>query len=368
MSTNGFKGDIPSSLGDLTSLQILDLSNNRLSGKIPVHLAKASTIFRSGIGNLSQLQTLLLKNNSFEGNIPNQICHLSSLTVIDLSWNNFFGDIPHCLHTADTKTTSIPTIYFWDLEVTSLFDAFKLKIKIGNFENQIEFTTKGITLFYKGVPLDLFSAIDLSNNKLTGCIPPGIGNFRHIKSLNLSHNNLIGPIPATFSNLENIESLDLSYNSLQGNIPYELTGLHFLESFNVSYNNLSGRIPQGPNQFQTFDGSSYIGNPLLCREEVPNSCNSPMPTASPNNSSEVEFSFIEMGTFYTSFAGSYLTMLLVIAGILYINPHWRQVWFHFVDVFITSCYYFVTFGRSKPGSYISDHPSKEGSVCYVTRF
>ncbi|XP_052176639.1 receptor-like protein 13 [Diospyros lotus] len=354
LSNNYFIGIVPSCFSNLEKVEFVWLSNNRLSGPFPeaFHYSfdlrvldlsnnRLSNDISKWIGNLSQMQMLLLKNNSFEGNIPNQICHLSSLAVIDLSWNNFFGDIPHCLHTTDTEKTFTSVTFFGDPKLTSSLDVFKPYIEMGNFTNQMEFTTKGITLFYKGVPLDLFSAIDLSNNKLTGCIPPGIGNLRHIKSLNLSHNNLTGPIPATFSNLENLESLDLSYNSLQGNIPYELTCLHFLESFNVSYNNLSGRIPQGLNQFQTFDWSSYIGNPLLCGEEVPNSCNSPLPTASPNNGSEVEFGFIDMGTFYSSFVGSYLSVLLSIVGILYINPHWRRVWFHFVEVFITSCYYFV---------------------------
>ncbi|XP_052198601.1 receptor-like protein 9b isoform X2 [Diospyros lotus] len=360
LSNNYFTGIVPSCFSNLSDVEFVWLSNNRLSGPFPegFHNSSGLTILDLSnnrfskdipkwIGNLSQMQKLLLNNNSFEGNIPNQVCHLSMLTVINLSWNNFIGDIPHCLHTIEDESGNDGEIFTSiDKKLTSSLDDFKTVAKTAQFRykleyDHMEFTTKGISLYYKGVPLDLFSAIDLSNNKLTGCIPPGIGNLSHIKSLNLSHNNLTGPIPATFSNLENIESLDLSYNSLQGNIPYKLTGLHYLAKFNVSYNNLSGRIPQGPNQFQTFDGSSYIGNSLLCGEEVANGCNSPPPIASPNNGSEVEFGFIDMGTFYMSFAGSYLTVLLVIAGILYINPHWRRVWFHFIEVFIASCYYFV---------------------------
>ncbi|KAL0676667.1 hypothetical protein Bca4012_004648 [Brassica carinata] len=35
LSSNGFTGNIPSSLGNLTHLESLDLSHNKLSGQIP---------------------------------------------------------------------------------------------------------------------------------------------------------------------------------------------------------------------------------------------------------------------------------------------------------------------------------------------
>ncbi|XP_052198789.1 receptor-like protein 56 [Diospyros lotus] len=345
LSNNRLSGPFPEGFRNSTSLKVLDISNNRLRNDIP-----------KWIGNLSQLQILLLKNNNFEGNIPNQICHLSYLTVIDLSLNNFFGHIPPCLGITKTQGASDHAVeerFYVIMQFQTPLEDFKsVKEPIGDhydyfprLENHMEFTTKGMSLFYRGVPLDLFSAIDLSNNKLTGHIPPEIGNLSHIQSLNLSHNSLIGAIPTTFSNLKSIESLDLSYNNLNGNIPYQLISLYSLEKFNVSYNHLSGRIPQQSNQFETFDSSSFIGNPLLCGEPLPNNCNpaigSPPSTSSTNNGSETKFGFINIDTFYMSFAGSYIAALLAVVGILYINPQWRKTWFYLVEVFITSCYYFI---------------------------
>ncbi|OIS96507.1 receptor-like protein 12 [Nicotiana attenuata] len=78
LSSNKFEGHIPSLLGDLIALRVLNLSHNRLQGDIP-----------SSLGNLSLLE---IKYNQISGEIPKQLA--SYLEFLNLSHNHLQGCIP----------------------------------------------------------------------------------------------------------------------------------------------------------------------------------------------------------------------------------------------------------------------------------
>ncbi|KAK3001272.1 hypothetical protein RJ639_020812 [Escallonia herrerae] len=326
LSKNRLQGPLPHAFFNCTSLRVLDLNHNQFTGPIP-----------KWFDSLSSLGILLLNDNHFEGEILSQFCSLSELNLISLSNNNLSGSIPPCLG----NLTFGPL-----LDKVGIRQAGKGLVIISPDAYQehfvdvfIQFQTKSIPLVYRGNILNYFSAIDLSCNNLAGHIPLGIGRLFHLKSLNLSHNNLSGTIPITFANLTGTESLDLSYNRLTGNISSQLAKLDSLQVFNVSFNDLSGPIPEGPH-FQTFDNMSYVGNQLLCGKPVSRNCTDPKSApVTPRTTKETEF--MNMDTFYVSFAIAYITMLLAVFAILCINPYWRQAWFHLVQVSLSHCYYFV---------------------------
>uniref|UniRef100_A0A2P2KK76 Receptor-like protein 12 n=1 Tax=Rhizophora mucronata TaxID=61149 RepID=A0A2P2KK76_RHIMU len=83
LSGNGFTGEIPTSIGNLYGLHMLNLSNNVLSGSIPTFL-----------GNLRQLESLDLSRNKLTEEIPQQLVQLNFLEVFNVSENNLTGLIP----------------------------------------------------------------------------------------------------------------------------------------------------------------------------------------------------------------------------------------------------------------------------------
>ncbi|KAF3621525.1 putative receptor-like protein 12-like [Capsicum annuum] len=83
LSNNKFEEHIPSIIGDLTALRILNLSHNGLQGHIP-----------PSFGRLSSVESLDLSGNHLVGEIPAQFASLTSLEVLNLSYNHLEGCIP----------------------------------------------------------------------------------------------------------------------------------------------------------------------------------------------------------------------------------------------------------------------------------
>ncbi|KAD4585367.1 hypothetical protein E3N88_22968 [Mikania micrantha] len=353
LESNKFSGSIPKYFCNLTEVLTLDIGNNYLSGRIPNFL-----------GELSNLRILLLGKNNFNGSIPRQLCHLTNATLIDLSNNLLSGSIPRCLQNIarpscqafmqDSQfsySRGFGNSYYYRIilqrqmhgNIYKFIQLYSQSPQIGGISDKVLFTTKSLSLPYKGDALDTMSGLDLSCNKLTGNIPEELGLLAYIHVLNLSHNWLSGPIPVNLSNLANVECLDLSFNSLTGKVPSELIKLNYLAVFNVSFNNLSGRLPEIKAQFVTFTKESYKGNPLLCGPPLENECKTESHGTQPSNDegSDEKWYDLDMASLYGSCSSTWFVFMLGFAVVLYVNHYWRRWWFHLVEESIYTCFYFI---------------------------
>lgn len=286
LQNNNFSGTIPEPYPKECTLNVLDLSQNHLTGEVPKSLSNCKMLqildlsvnqleqtFPIWLGTIPQLQVLLLHYNKFHGVMgsPRISSEFPMLRIIDLSHNYLTGDLP------------VKYIQIWNAMRISGTPDTELYIETQvTYQNQsitwyMEYPSS-ITLRNKGVKrnyeeiLNIFTSIDLSSNKFTGYIPDSFGSLEALQSLDLSNNELTGPIPPSIGNLKQLESLDLSHNKLSGVIPQQLASeLNFLAFFNVSYNLLSGHIPRGP-QFETFDYNSYMMNAGLCGFPLSKTC------------------------------------------------------------------------------------------------
>lgn len=98
LGNNTFTGNLPSSMGSLSSLQSLHLQSKSLSGRIPESLRNCTQFFGdipTWIGeNFSRMVVLNLRSNRFDGQFRTEFCFLTSLQILNLGYNNLSGDIP----------------------------------------------------------------------------------------------------------------------------------------------------------------------------------------------------------------------------------------------------------------------------------
>ncbi|XP_074558896.1 putative LRR receptor-like serine/threonine-protein kinase At2g16250 isoform X2 [Curcuma longa] len=86
LSGNSLNGTVPPGLSELQKLQTLNLSNNSLSGTVPADLF-------SGLSGLS-LRSIKLDHNDFYSSLPKSILNLTELVLLDVSNNNLTGELP----------------------------------------------------------------------------------------------------------------------------------------------------------------------------------------------------------------------------------------------------------------------------------
>ncbi|XP_059449490.1 receptor-like protein 33 [Corylus avellana] len=277
---NNFSGTIPNTWAKGSKLSLIDLSENQFQGQLPRSMANCTLLeylhvgnnqmndtFPFWLGTLSQLKVLVLRSNGFHGRIksPETNYTFPELHILDLSHNSFSGNMP--------------AEYFlhWNaMKVVGEKRSKYMDLSFGgygsasNVQYTIKMTNKGVDLEYEKLQ-NALTVIDFSSNRFRGEIPELVGSLEGLHLLNFSNNVLTGHIPSSLGNLADIESMDLSQNNLLGEIPQQLVQLFFLASFNVSNNRLTGPIPHG-NQFDTFQNSSFGGNVGLCGNPLSKKC------------------------------------------------------------------------------------------------
>ncbi|OMO57837.1 hypothetical protein COLO4_35039 [Corchorus olitorius] len=188
-----------------TGIEALDLSSNVIHGDLPIPPYGTSVFF--------------ISNNSLSGEISSLICNVTSLENLDLSHNNLSGVVPHCLG---------------DLSSSLLM-------------------------------------LNLGVNKLYGIIPPIFAEYCRLSFLNLNGNQLEGPLPRSIHNCRQLQVLDLGNNKINGTFPHWLGSLPNLQALVLKSNRFHGSIigtrsDRSFSNIQIFDlSSNHFSGPLPVR-------------------------------------------------------------------------------------------------------
>ncbi|KAF8046114.1 hypothetical protein N665_4026s0002 [Sinapis alba] len=267
-------------------LRSLDVSHNRLEGKLPLSLTSCSALevlnvesnqindtFPFQLSSLQQLQVLVLRSNKFHGMLyqsDGAWFGFPHLKIIDVSDNDFRGTFPSDYFLNWTAISSNE-----DKDTQAHYIG---RLLVSGYYTSLVLMNKGVSMEMERI-LTVYTAIDFSGNRIHGPVPESIGLLKELHVLNLSRNAFTGHIPPSLANVTALESLDLSQNKLSGEIPPKLGDLSSLAWINVSHNQLQGSIPQGT-QFQRQNCSSYEGNPKLYGPSLKDICGEPTPPES----------------------------------------------------------------------------------------
>ncbi|XP_038686588.1 probable LRR receptor-like serine/threonine-protein kinase At3g47570 [Tripterygium wilfordii] len=272
IADNPLNDFLPSSIGNFSkALEYVYAYNCRLKGGIPVE-----------IGNLSNLISITFADNELTGSVPTTISRLQKLQAVSLRHNKLQGQIPleFCqLQRMDVLALgnnmlngSIPacignmtTLRYLYLNSNRLSSTIPSTIWNLAYILEVLFDSNSLGgyLSFKIGSLKVLTSIDMSKNQLSGNIPSSIGGLTDLKYLSLAENGFEGSIPESFGGLTSLETLDVSRNKLSGVIPKQLEELKFLSNFNVSFNRFQGRIPEG-GPFVNFSAQSFLSNDELC--------------------------------------------------------------------------------------------------------
>jgi len=274
LNGNEFEGKIPSSINNCAMLEVLDLGNNKIEDTFPYFLetlpklqilvlksnklqgfVKGPTAYNS----FSKLRILDISDNNFSGPLPTGYFNSleammasdqnmiymratnytgyvysikmtwkgveieftkirSTIRVLDLSNNNFTGEIPKVIG---------------KLKALQQLNLSHNNSLIGHIQSSLEKLTN-------------LESLDLSSNLLTGRIPTQLGDLTFLAILNLSHNQLEGPIPSG----EQFNTFDAS--SFEGNL-----GLCGSQVLKQCYGDEAPSLP--PSSFDEGDDSTLFG-------------------------------------------------------------------------------------------------------------
>jgi hypothetical protein len=120
------------------------------------------------------------EGTGLKGTIPRELMFLSSITELNLGWNQLNGTVPDNLH-----------------------------------------MLSGLEVF------------DIKNNAIKGEFPMDLLQLKHLRKIDLGHLKLNGTVPDELGTLTRLEYLDFQHTTLTGTIPQSVLALPYLETIYI---------------------------------------------------------------------------------------------------------------------------------------
>ncbi|XP_058111951.1 receptor-like protein Cf-9 [Magnolia sinica] len=215
LSDNHFNGSIPPCFGEISdALVVLNLGGNAFHGTLLQTFKEGCTI-----------ETLCLNENQLEGQVPRSLAKCKKLELHSSLPSNMFKSWKAMMEDGKSQSQFLSkkfVVGYYQDKVIIVSKGLELElVKILTAYTVVDISNNQ---FHGDIPKSIgdvksLHVLNMSYNCLTGQIPASLEGINDLESLDLSHNNLSGEIPQHLTKLTFIAVLDLSYNHLVGSIP-----------------------------------------------------------------------------------------------------------------------------------------------------
>ncbi|KAL3498364.1 hypothetical protein ACH5RR_041096 [Cinchona calisaya] len=225
---NKLSGIIPPSIYNNSAIRIFSITSNFFNGSLPADIDLT----------LPNVQQLEFYDNYFYGNVPSSVANLSKLEIFEIGENNFEGQVPTNLGNLPSLwLLNIEANFFgrnsdgdlsFILSLTNCSNLQELAFDSNNFGGELpnvfsNFSSR-LTQFFMG------------ENHISGTIPLGFGSLANLFALSMADNAFTGFIPSDFGKLEKLQLLNLRENQFSGQIPLFLCNITSLYDLDLSNN------------------------------------------------------------------------------------------------------------------------------------
>ncbi|XP_066336501.1 receptor-like protein EIX2 [Miscanthus floridulus] len=285
LSDTSMYGQFPDALGDMTSLQVLDLSFNSYDddyddGKDRIMTMDLKNLCNLEVLNLdlshlygdvaelfrnlprcspNKLQELDLGWNHLTGMLPRWMGKLMSLVVLNLGWNNLTGHVPYEIGKLSNMTYLNLNTNKLDGTITEEHFASARSLQYID----LSYNALKIEISSDWQPPSTLEYVSFASCQMGPLFPGWLQWNVNITHLDISSAGIADRIPQWFSDaFSNVEFMNISNNQLNGTLPADMGSMSLQELY-LSSNKLTGQIPTLPPNIHNLDlSNNFLSGPL----------------------------------------------------------------------------------------------------------